>query len=254
MGRGHRALVVAATVVGCGRIAFDPLGGAAVDASIDADPADDPSLIAWYPLDDDVIVTGAKDRSGNGHDAKCGTTTGCPAPAQGRPTGRSAPFDGSDDCLLVPYDSLFDFGGGFTIALWVRPDRTPILPGESCFGRGFGSGTTNSYGIDILDLPASVPEFTSMPEHHLTGAMPIPIGSWSHLAITWDGSTKRLYVGGVLDAQGTTTSIAYAPGSGLLIGCDLDNGSPVKFLFGAIDDVRIYDRALGNLQLADLAR
>ncbi len=80
------------------------------------------------------------------------------------------------------------------------------------------------------------------------GATTIPIGpTWHHAAATYDGTTWRLYLDGVLDQ--TTVIGGFTPRSDSIqhaaIGSALNStGVPNGFFDGAIDEVRIWDRAL----------
>jgi len=78
-------------------------------------------------------------------------------------------------------------------------------------------------------------------------------GDWHHLAVTYNGSQKVIYLDSVaiitVDATGTIE-----PGAGynLLIGAGRDTESPTLLYIGLIDEVRIYNYALTGSQIADL--
>ena len=67
-------------------------------------------------------------------------------------------------------------------------------------------------------------------------------GQWHRVGLTWDGSTRNLFVDGVEVAKGAQGTLAGSTG-GLYIGAGktLEAGS---FWSGLIDDLRIYDRAI----------
>jgi glucose/arabinose dehydrogenase/PKD repeat protein len=68
---------------------------------------------------------------------------------------------------------------------------------------------------------------------------------WSHVALTWDGAVRRLYVNGKLVATAPLTAVkSRGP---LRIG-----GDPVRheWFRGRIDDVRVYNRALSGAEIA----
>jgi hypothetical protein len=78
-----------------------------------------------------------------------------------------------------------------------------------------------------------------------TGAL--PLNTWSHLAGTYDGTTMHLYLNGVLVA-----SLAQSGNIGTSLGSLMIGGNPLsagKNFTGKIDEVRIYNRALGASEI-----
>lgn len=71
----------------------------------------------------------------------------------------------------------------FTLSAWVRPDR--IQPGEVTLIEQ-GRALVLVDGRPALRLGDSL----------IAAAAPLPAGSWSHIAATFDGTTARLFVGG----------------------------------------------------------
>jgi Concanavalin A-like lectin/glucanases superfamily len=79
-----------------------------------------------------------------------------------------------------------------------------------------------------------------------------PIGAWSYLALTYDGSRLRLFVDGhQVASQPTTGSIATARNP-LWFGGNHPFG---EFFDGLIDEARVYDRALSGVEIrADMEK
>jgi hypothetical protein len=74
---------------------------------------------------------------------------------------------------------------------------------------------------------------------------------WRHLATTWDGTTKRLYIDGVLSAvQTTSTSDSTFP---IEVGVDRDAGAAAGFYRGALDELVFYNHVLDAGEIAALA-
>jgi hypothetical protein len=81
---------------------------------------------------------------------------------------------------------------------------------------------------------------------------PVPVGRWTYLALTYDGSQERLYVNGDLASRHPAGATLETPGSPLWIGGNRPWGSHFE---GLIDDVRVYSRALSPAELrVDMTR
>jgi hypothetical protein len=75
----------------------------------------------------------------------------------------------------------------------------------------------------------------------------LPEDAWSHLALTDDGEELSLYVDGELAEQTETTGPVTSEGP-LRIGCTKDWEETFT---GKIDEVRLYDRALGEGEIGE---
>ena len=74
----------------------------------------------------------------------------------------------------------------------------------------------------------------------------LAVNTWSHVAVTWDGSIMRLYINGVEAASKSRTGTLQSTTTPLRIG----NNSPYgEFFVGLIDEVRIYNRALSSAEI-----
>ena len=116
---------------------------------------------------------------------------------------------------------------GWRTILHKETDRYYLFAGSSGSGPAgggtFGSGNVNTFGSTALAA-----------------------GTWTHLATTYDGTTVRLYVNATLVASAPATGGIGVSGSPLSIGGTAAYG---EFFNGRIDDVRIYSRALSQLEI-----
>ena len=82
----------------------------------------------------------------------------------------------------------------------------------------------------------------------------LPTGVWSHVVMTFDGITLRLYVNGVQDGETvlSATDTIQASTKNLVVGALSFLDAGVFAFDGAIDDVRIYNRALTAIEISDL--
>jgi hypothetical protein len=85
----------------------------------------------------------------------------------------------------------------------------------------------------------------------VAGTSLLPVNTWSHLAVTYDGSVMRLYVNGVqVGTQTIAGPIATSTGA-LTIGGNTVWG---EFFTGRVDDLRVYNRARSQAEVqSDMA-
>ncbi len=81
----------------------------------------------------------------------------------------------------------------------------------------------------------------------LGGPSVLATNTWSHLAMTWDGLTIRMFVNGTQVASGALAGTAALSASPLRIG---GNSVWGEWFAGLIDEVRIYNRALSAAEIA----
>lgn len=134
-------------------------------------------------------------------------------------------------------------GAPFTVALWVKSD----FPNQNTFSSLFsnGQGGTNHFQID-----SNAGNWRLFGGAYNTAMGPI-VGTWTHLAVTWDGSTTSWYYDGALVNTGTTN-----PGGNFdefRIGTNRANDANGA-VEAEIDEVQIYDEALSAGAISALAR
>jgi hypothetical protein len=86
------------------------------------------------------------------------------------------------------------------------------------------------------------------------GNMP-PTSSWSHTAFSFDGNTTwRYYLNGVQILTGTYSVAINTTMTGMEFGIRHNSSAGQKAINGSIADIRIYNRALSQQEIAILAR
>jgi hypothetical protein len=234
-----RHIWLASLSIGCHQLfGLTPVAGPDADDVVDS-RAD--GLVAWFQFD----VSATVDTSGSGHDGSCAP---CPPLAQGN-FGMAAAFDGSE---FVQLPSLGT--GPFTVSAWVRLDQ--LLPNvvECVASKPFSADDRDSWQLCFRGQNGDTarPEFFTSDHNALVGD-PIswlPLGTWRHVTITWDGANKSLYVAGA--PPQTAKAMTEFDDSPIRLGDDNDFGAPTARLIGALDELRFYDHALGAAEINDL--
>lgn len=224
---------------------------AAASTAGDADHTDPPAegLVAWWPLDEAMGTTVA-DASGNANTgAVHGATWG-----EGR-SGTGLAFNGDEDFVAVANSVSLNVQSSLTLALWNRSGSQqpwsyalakPHNSEAGIFWIGAGSdGTTLNVGIrhganddDLTILAYDAPFVFD--------------DRWHHIAVTFDGSHVRLYVdGGELSSKRAKADALHSNGQGVSLG--RYNAESGLYWQGALDDVRIYARALPAAEVKALA-
>ncbi|MFF7765603.1 exo-alpha-sialidase [Streptomyces massasporeus] len=168
--------------------------------------------------------------------------------------GGALSFDGTDDAVRLPYRSRLPLGeGDFTASLHFRYTATT---GEQPFLWMGGIGTTQPQiwlrgepaGNRVRGLITTRSGATTVRSASVSTDGAHNDGRWHHLALRRGGGRLTLFLDG--EAIGT----ADVPGSvsrnspfGVHIGQRMDSRA---FLTGAIDDVRVWNRALSDEELA----
>lgn len=237
---------IASSDEGPASTSFDPT---TTDGSSTGEPVSD--LVAWYRFEanefDGVVLDSA-----NGHDGACDPDT-CPLAMAGV-VGNAAWFDGVDDIVRVAGHVDFAADTGFTLAAWVAIDASQT--GFRCIVAKPLDDTTN---LDAYELGRGTGGYASANMTFADGgraelAAPelLPDGEWTHLATTWDGTTMRLFVGGI-EAMSEAAPSIQASDHDLNFGASWDLGMPSGFVHGGIDELQIWRRALGADEIAMLA-
>ena len=80
----------------------------------------------------------------------------------------------------------------------------------------------------------------------MSGPTANPVNAWTHVALTYDGATLRLFVNGTQVASRATTGAIQTTDNPLWIGGNSPYG---EYFTGLIDEVRVYNRALTQAEI-----
>lgn len=210
------------------------LNSSGSSAVVHATPTGEPALIAHYAFD------------GNTDDASANANH--PIVINGSPTflagqyGSALNLNGSGQYVMLPADMMAGVTD-FTIAAWV------YWNGGGVYQRIF------DFGNDTTQYMYLSPSFNGKLRFAITTnswqneqaleTSPLPVGQWTHVAITLGGTTARLYINGVLAA---TNSFTITPGSFNpvfnYLGKSQNDGDPQ--FNGRVDELVVYNHALSG--------
>ncbi len=198
-------------------------------------------LLAHYPLNGNAI-----DVSGNGFNGAMYQIE----PTEdrfGTPNG-AVLFNGSSSWIdCGPHEEL-EIANDFSVTAWVRSTKSDGWQGIVLFDRFGRSG----YGLCLMTAGHAGGWIGTGPTWSYASSAEVVRGNnrWQHLAAVRSNGVLRLYVDGVLQEVSTDHGVAYN-GNRLIIG----NSDPINNPFGgAIDDARIYARALSVAEVLELAQ
>jgi len=116
--------------------------------------------------------------------------------------GGSGYFDGSGDFLGVPFSSNLTMPGDFTAECWVYVTSAP----EAYGGILAFSNDSENVGWNILIGGTTTKFHFNVAMTYTDTATSMTLNAWTHLALVRSGSTGKLYINGVADANTVTTS------------------------------------------------
>jgi hypothetical protein len=200
-------------------------------------------LIAYYPFTENPNDMSEYRNHGTVSGATLTTDQG------GNPNSAYS-FDGNNDYIQIPTSDFVISAG--TIAMWVYAQG--FSAEHSLFGH-----TSQPPWADRIQLYASDSSGNlalGLGDSHTrnTGIYDLETQTWYHIALTWQSGNYVVYVNGVEveGASGTYTGL-----SSFESFADIGNtGNPderQQAFSGKIDEVRIYNRALSQTEIAKLA-
>jgi hypothetical protein len=145
-------------------------------------------------------------------------------------------LDGTGDYLTLDHDALFSVANGdFTVEGWVRRNATKlqcIISKKPASGSSewalFINNTTNVLIGQAFNASVAVV--------NITGTVAVASGVWTHVAMTRQGTTWRIFVDGVLDGSATESGTPVSNTQALRIG--RDQAFTARDFNGHLDELR----------------
>lgn len=231
-------------------VSVNQQGGSNQQGSSTSFPADGikNGLIAYYPF-----TGNANDESGNKNH---GIKEGGVSLTSDRYNKANQAYQFKDAAYIkVPNSSSLKLNNAFTYSVWVKMISTSGYD-------GYGSLTTTGNAHTILSKDCDASTFSSSVSVNQDGTFnygggrwyndfhtPIAFktSQWTHLSLVYDGQRIKLYVNGnSAGSKEATIDFAETNASDLYLGY---MGCFYYFFNGALDDFRLYNRALSDAEM-----
>ncbi|MAX92029.1 MAG: hypothetical protein CMK99_15035 [Pseudomonas sp.] len=194
------------------------------------------------------------DRSGNNlngqayNGASTAATTPALATVGGQGTCRYGSFTAaSRQYVQAAHSDLLSLQQEFTIGVWVRPRTLPASGLMSILSKDENyefhlrpDGTVNWWWQTTG--PSATREFSS------TGK--VTVGQWNHVVIRYTAAQQSIYINGAVAGQASLSGTPRSNNDPLQLGWDQLAG---RYFDGDLDELRIYQGALSNSDIAALA-
>ncbi|MDM8348181.1 LamG domain-containing protein [Pseudomonas sp. sp1636] len=205
---------------------------------------------AWSGAAGEVLDSSANGLHGRAYNgaSTAGTTPALAVDSNGYGTCRYGEFRSVDSRYLQIADSsLLDLGGSFTIGLWVRPASLPssglmsILSKDENYEFHLKPNGRINWWWQTTG-PSATREFDS------TAAL--PLNAWSHVAIRFSPGAQRIFINGVAAGSASFSGTPLLNNDPFQVG--QDQGFAGRYFDGALDELRVYDRALSDAEILAL--
>ena len=163
-------------------------GGAAIAADYNTTIASNTAgLEVYLKFENDLIDLAGGDHSGSIVAGTIGYVGGAPL------QNNALDFDGVND--LVNVGDNIEGLAAVTMEAWVYYTET-VANYNEIFSKEF----VNSWGIDPSDkIWFHVGDGSSWTGSGVASTSSIPLNTWTHVAVSWDGTTVNMYINGILD-------------------------------------------------------
>ncbi len=165
-------------------------------------------------------------------------------------------LDGAGDYVDCGSKPAFNITDAVTLTAWVQARGDFAYPDWSgIIMRGGPNIDTFAFYYNGPSQQLGFKTTGCTPEWYATGANTAPAlfdGDWHHVAATYDGKTKIVYLDAVVVGSIATTGRIETSTGRLFLGAGRDLNPTTHHLCGRIDDARLYKRGLSAADIKEL--
>jgi parallel beta-helix repeat protein len=165
-------------------------------------------------------------------------------------SGGAFDFESNEqDYIEISDNPSLDMVSGLTLQAWVNPES------YANWGMGIidkssfeGAGGNYRLSINYIENRASfrLKLKDQIIDKEITSTNAIPLNEWTHIAATYDNSSMKIYINGVLDTEKAVSGEMVIDNYNVRIGQYLGSN---RYFDGVIDEVTIYSSALSASEI-----
>ncbi len=197
-----------------------------------------PRVVVAYSFDEGTGST-VTNAVGNGNNGTISGATWTNADV----FGNALVFNGTSALVTISDSAPLHLTTGMTLEAWVNPAVASNAWQDVIYK------ANDDYYLEATSYPTGVPGGGGTfggADMVTFGTTALATNTWTHLALTYDGTVLQLYVNGVLVSSLSQTGSIQVSTNPLQIGGDIPNGQHFQ---GMIDEVRVYNVALTAAQI-----
>lgn len=196
-------------------------------------------LVGYWKMDETVGSSSAADSSGSGN---TGTYTNGATTVTGK-FANAASLNGSNQIISVPNASSLNITAAITLSAWIKTSGSNDYAGIIQKALN-GNNPGYQMGLNLGNSGARADIYTTAGTAVPANGTNVENGNWHLITATYDGLVGKIYVDGNKGTDYSRVGTITTTTDPLVIGNDRCCGS--RFFNGLVDDVRVYNRALGS--------
>lgn len=159
-------------------------------------------------------------------------------------SGTALQFDGTDDYVDIPHDSVLSLSTGVTICAWIYKDTNSGT--DTIVNKG-SSGSNSNYAFSTVGNALTF-SFYNGQLYEYACTTTITTRAWTQVAVVYDDAANcvKFYTGGAARNSVSCTASLLPNSESLLIGW----AAAANLFHGRIDNLRIYKRPLAADEIA----
>lgn len=209
-----------------------------------------PTVLADWRLDDCTLGFSGSNVLDSGPHGFDGVVVGGLAVQNTGQLCSAGDFNGTNSYVSVPDNNMLDVTDGFSVAVWVRHDGSPLKDWEAILAKGDSTYRLHlNGGCEIADsLPGNTRHGFTLGLNGGCGnadlnsnVVPAP-NTWYHVAATYDRSMMRIYINGNLVNSANHSPPINTNNFDVFIGENSQQRG--RYWSGDIDELTIWDSAI----------